>query len=110
VTGSVYTKPGPGTNIMNLTDGTLVLSGGNLSQDITNLVSLLANNKITNSSPNKLALTFMPATGVFKGTVVNPATLKPVPFNGVVLQKQNVACGFSLGTNQTARALLEPLP
>lgn len=110
--GSGYTNCAPGTNILKMTDGTVVLSGGNLSQNITNLVSLLANNKITNTSPNKLALTFTPTTGLFKGTVVNPDALtsRPFTFGGVVLQKQNVACGFSLGNNQTARALLAPTP
>jgi hypothetical protein len=108
--GSGYTNTAPGTNILSMTDATVVLSGGNLSQNITNLVSLLANNKITNTSPNKLTLTFTPTTGLFKGTVVDPATLKTIPYNGVVLQKQNVASGFSLGTNQTARALLSPTP
>jgi hypothetical protein len=108
--GSGYTNTAPGTNILNMPDGTLVLSGGNLAQNITNLVSLLASNKITNSSPNKLTLTFTPTTGLFKGTVVDPATGKPISFSGAALQKQNVACGFSSGTNQTARALLSPVP
>jgi hypothetical protein len=110
--GSRYTNSAPGTNILNMTDGTLTLSGGNLPQNITNLVSLLANNKITNSSINKLTLTFTPTTGLFKGTVVNPTALtsKPISFSGVALQKQNVACGFSPGTNQTARVFLEPVP
>jgi hypothetical protein len=110
--GSRYTNSAPGTNILNMTDGMLVLSGGNLPQSITNLISLLINNKVTNSSINKLTLTFTPTTGLFKGTVVNPAALtsKPISFSGVALQKQNVACGFSLGTNQTARVFVEPLP
>jgi hypothetical protein len=97
---------------MNMTDGTVVVTGGNVPQSITNLVSLLANNKITNSSINKLTLTFVPATGLFKGTVVNPAALtsKPIAFNGVVLQKENVAAGFSLGTNQAARVFVAPVP
>ena len=110
--GSVYTKPAIGQKVLELTNGELVLTGGNLAQNITNLVTLLANNKITNSSINKLTLTFTPATGLFKGTVVNPAALtsKPIAFNGVVLQKLSAAAGYSLGTNQAARVLLLPLP
>jgi hypothetical protein len=54
-------------------------------------------------------VTITTASGLFKGTVVNPADGKSVSFNGVVLQKQNIAAGFFTGFNQTGRVYMQPI-
>ena len=46
-------------------------------------------------------------TGLLKGSFVHPATGKKVSINGVVLQKQNEARGFFLGTNKAGAFLLQ---
>ena len=59
------------------------------------------------TSTNKTSLTFTLPTGLFKGSVTN-ANPKTISFNGVVLQKQNLGCGYFLGTNQSGRVQLRP--
>ena len=54
-----------------------------------------------------LTLTIVPATGAFSGQYVAPGTTKKVPLAGVVLQYQDEARGFFLGTNQSGSVLLQ---
>jgi hypothetical protein len=94
-----------GVPLVNWTDGQIVLENGNLSQPITNGLSIDANNKITGT--NKLAISFTTATGLFRGTVLNSDTGKPITVNGALLQKQNIGYGYFLGTNQTGGVTLQ---
>jgi hypothetical protein len=103
--GSRYTQPPTGTRVLNFTDGKLVLDGGNLSQSITNPVTLGSNNKVTSST--KLSLSIALSTGSFKGNAPNPGG-KQVSFGGVLLQNQNVGYGNFLGTNQSGRVYFGP--
>ncbi len=103
--GSRYSTPGGGTNVLGLTNAEVVLLGGNLAQSITNLITVDANSHVTSS--NKLSLAFSLSTGSFSGTTVDPTTLKPIPFSGVVLQDQALGSGFFLGTNQGGAVLLQ---
>jgi hypothetical protein len=66
-------------------------------------VTLNALNKITvtSTNTNKLALTLTVTTGQLNGSFINPDTKKPSLIKGVLLQKQNAAGGFLLGTNQS---------
>jgi uncharacterized repeat protein (TIGR02543 family) len=101
--GSFYTFS-TGTPILNWTNGMIVLQEGNLADSITNSLIIGANNKVTGT--NNLVLSFVPATGLFHGSVKNPATGKPIPVNGAVLQKQENGFGTFLGTNQTGQVFL----
>ena len=103
--GSLYTPPATGQRVLNFTEADVVLSGGNLAQGITNPIALGPANKVT--STNKTSLTFTLPTGLFKGSVLNPVTLKPIPFYGVALQKTNIGCGYFLGTSQSGRVQLQ---
>jgi hypothetical protein len=99
--GSLYTFT-KGTPVLTLTNsgtGTVVLQNGDLSQPITNSFSLDSNNKVT--SPDKLTLSIVTSSGLFHGTVVNPATGKPVPVNGALLQNENAGFGSFLGNSHT---------
>ena len=102
--GSLYSPPATGQQVLNFSEGEVVLSGGNLTQGITNYIGLSPVNKVT--STNKTSLTFTLPTGLFKGSVTN-ANPKTIPFNGVVLQKQNLGCGYFLGTNLSGRVWLQ---
>jgi hypothetical protein len=105
--GSVYVRPASSTNqVLNFTQTDIRFGGGNLAVPFTNTITLSANNKITNLSSNKLALTITVANGLFRGSVVDPSTVKPFNFAGALLQKQNVGCGFLLGTNHSSRVVL----
>ncbi len=86
----------------------MVLAGGNLATGITNTLVLGANNKIVSADGSKLTFTLTASQGLFSGSVVNPATAKPIAFKGVILQKQSIGSGFFLGTNQSGQVLWSP--
>src|SRR5262249_16399318 len=99
-----------GTRVLNLTNGVMILNGGNLSDPVTNSVALSTNNLI-NVDPvatNKLALKISVSSGKVSGSFLHPQTGLLKPIKGAVLQQQNTAQGFFLGTNQSGRILLEP--
>ena len=107
--GSIYDPPIGTTNrVLNFTNAQVVLNDGNLSQSITNIVALAANNKVTNLSSNKLTLTIVRPSGLINGTVMIPGTTRSVPFKGAVLQKSNAGYGHFLGTNQSGRVYFGP--
>ena len=89
-------------NILNFTSGRISFDGGNLPSDFTNTVTIV-NNKVSNSSTNKLSLSFSTSTGIFHGKVTDPLTGKSSPFGGAVLQKMDAGYGYSLGVNKTSR-------
>lgn len=105
-TGSAYafTKGAP---VLNFSTGLLSLSNGNLISSIFNQFTLDSASKIT-STNSTLKMTITTASGLFKGTITNPDTGKPISLNGVVLQKQNSGSGFFLGTTQAGRVTLHP--
>ena len=112
--GSAYTVPPLGTpalSVSNATCNLLVTSGaGDLTSFVSNTVTLNTNNKVTLCVTNGFKLTITPKTGLFSGTFVNPATSKPMKFNGALFQKQNDGAGFCLGPDQTGFVTVEPSP
>jgi hypothetical protein len=107
VSGSRYTQPAAGQKVLQFTDGKVVLEGGNLSQPLTNTITLNANNQVSSTS-NKLSLLITLSSGAFKGSVVVPGTTKATSFNGVVLQNRNAGYGYFSGTNQSGKASFGP--
>ena len=108
--GSKYNRLASAGFGLGLADAYVVLEGGELAQSITNHVSIGANNRVTNLSSNKLSLSFTTSSGAFKGTVVDPATLKRIQFSGVVLQDRGSGTGLFLGTSQSGRVSLRAKP
>ena len=108
VVGSTY-KYTNGLPVLDFSDdtGTLSLINGDLAESITNEVGL-GILPATASCTNKL--TVMNASGMFHGTVINPATKKPIAVSGIVLQKQNYGAGYFLGTNQCGSMSLSGPP
>jgi hypothetical protein len=109
IIGSAYSstaKP-----LLELTNGQVILEGGNLPFIITNQVTLTLNNTIlTNASDtNKLILTINTKTGGISGTFANPSNPKQlITNNGVLLQNQTNAQGFFPGTTQSGAFTLLP--
>jgi len=109
IIGSSYTsinKP-----LLELTNGIVLLEGGNLPMPITNHVILSTNNTVTVTNvaekTDKLVLTINTKTGTFSGSFVNPAdTKQTISLNGVLLQDQTNAQGYFLGTNQSGAIIL----
>jgi hypothetical protein len=100
--GSIYAS----TNYLLLTNPVILLSGGNLATPLTNAVSLSSKTIYKNAAGN-LTLTITSATGLFTGSYTATGSKVKVPLAGAVLQDQNVAEGFFLGTNQSGAVLLQ---
>ena len=104
--GGLYAK----SNAISSTNFTkAVFSGGAFPGGFTNQISIGSNYKVTNHTSNKLTMTFYPATGIFQGTVVNPAAAgsKAMPFGGILLPNQSAARGYFLDANQSGTFTLE---
>ena len=103
--GSVFTNRTP---LLSWTNGVAILENGNLAQSISNGLVIGTGGKVTGT--NKLSMTITTTgikAGLFKGSVINPASGKAVPVNGALLQKQDAGFGSFPGTNQTGSVLLE---
>ena len=73
-----------GVPVLNFAAGQLLLADGNLPQNLTNQFTLEKNSKVT--STNKTILTISTSTGLFTGSVLNPANKKAIAISGAVLQ------------------------
>jgi uncharacterized repeat protein (TIGR02543 family) len=109
LTGSRYVAPTT-SRVLALTNGVMILTGGNLSQAWTNDFVLGANNRVTNTSPNKFTMTMSLATGLFQGSFLDTGVGRTVSFSGALLQKSTNGSGFFLGTDQAGRVLIEGQP
>jgi len=105
VIGSIYQYTN-GLALLGFTEGQLSLTNGDLAQSITNQVGLGPGTQATDQSAGKL--TFTDSSGLFKGSVMNPETGKPIAVNGIVLQNQNFGAGFFLGSTESGSVLLSP--
>jgi len=84
------------------------LNNGNLDQLIDSQFTFRSDSKYINAEKKSLNITT--STGRFTGSVINPATGKPLPFKGVLLQNADVAgCGTFLGTNQSGSVLIQDI-
>ena len=104
--GSGYVSTN-GWRTLNLTNGVLILEGGNLAQALTNSFVLATNNALSGTNLSRLAITN--TTGLFSGTLTNPATGKAISISGAVMQKLNAGYGCFLGTNQSGWVYLGPV-
>lgn len=94
--------------VLSFAAGELWLTNGNLAEGITNQFALGKNSQVTDT--NKMILAFSTASGLFTGSVVNPATKRTILIHGAVLQKQNIGAGYFLGTNESGEVFLGAAP
>ena len=110
VQGNAYVPPSSGVRVLNLINGTVTLSSGNLAASITNSVVLGGNNLLTISGVNNLNLTVTLANGLVNGSFKHPITTLITPIRGVVRQGTNLVQGHFLGTDQSGALKLVPAP
>jgi hypothetical protein len=114
--GSLYTVPMAGQLVLGMTPGEaaqLTLSGGGLTNWLAIPLSVGLGNRVTVPVGSRVSMSFTPSTGLFKGSVPNPATGKLMNFQGVLLKKylienNQAGVGFFLGTDQSGQVLLNP--
>lgn len=108
--GSSFTPPATKTNrVLNLTNGIVTFSSGNLAAPIERAFTLSADNKAT-STNSGFSLSFTTASGLVKGSFTDPATLRKHTFNGVLLQNAGTGAGYFAGTNLSGWVWLEAAP
>jgi hypothetical protein len=105
--GSIYQPPVAGASITIWTNGTIAFSGGVLPAAFTNDICLSPNNRVSNSSNNKLTMSFSRSSGTFRGTVTVPQTTQRIPFQGAYLQGSSTGYGYFLGSDQSGRVSVE---
>jgi hypothetical protein len=111
IIGSRYQSPTNNTDrLLDLGAGAVQFTAGNLAESFEHSIELGDDNKVSTPGPNKLILTIVQPTGLFKGTVVAPGTSRSVPFKGALFQKGNYGGGFFLGTDQSGRVWLGDPP
>ncbi|MFN7139710.1 MAG: immunoglobulin domain-containing protein, partial [Limisphaerales bacterium] len=108
IIASYYLPPVKGTRALEMTNGTLSFSAGDLPAVQTNEVTLLPNNSFQTSSKTNLKMSIAAATGLIKGNFTHPGFETLVPFKGAVLQKQGFGAGFFMGTNEAGSMFLAP--
>jgi hypothetical protein len=110
VMGSSYQYT-TGQPLLGFTAGDLVLTNGDLTGSITNQITLgatTATGSEIGSTQITDKLVFKPSSGLFKGTVLDPATGKPITVSGAVLQNLNLGAGQFLGPNESGSVLFGP--
>ncbi len=110
LSGSRYSVPGAGTNVLGLLEAAVLFSGGNLSAPLSRDLVLDPAGKITNLKSADFTLVFAKSTGLFSGRVAVPGARTPIAFKGAVLQKQKSGAGYFLGTNQSGSVRIGPKP
>lgn len=105
--GSVYHYTN-GDPVLNITNGLLTLTNGNLAEALANQIVLGAHNEATNANGD--VLTFKTTSGLFTGKALDLNTGKPITISGVVLQNQNAAAGYFLGTTESGSAVVVAAP
>jgi uncharacterized delta-60 repeat protein len=107
VIGSRYIAPPRGTPALSISNGVVIVSGGDLVSPFTNVVTLGADNKITGD--NSLSLTLSGSKGSLSGSFIDPTLTKKRTVHGTLLPKQNQARGFFLGPVQSGRVFVGPV-
>lgn len=102
--GSRYERPVAPKRVLDLTNGIVAFTGGDLASDFANDFTLDANGRV--QSTNRLSLSIAKANGSFSGTARVPDSARSVSFRGVVMQKRNLGLGFFLGTNVSGQVTL----
>src|SRR5205823_4138256 len=72
VLGSRYNTVPSGTPVLTLTNGVVILTGGNLAESFTNSITLGGDNKIIGD--NQLTLAISPTKGALSGSFIDPTS------------------------------------
>jgi hypothetical protein len=107
--GSHYAVPTGNASVLQITDGLVLFTGGNLP-DSSNNVSFGPSSQFVNHGTNTLKMTFKAATGVFSGTFKETGTATTFILKGAVLQRQNNGSGYAPGATQSGHVLFEAAP
>ena len=108
VTGSRY-RVTNGVPVLALDNGQTVLSGSSLGANLTNAISINTNNtlKVTAGAEHLTLVLTNKVTGLITGSFHFPGTGTVTPVRGVILQGQDQAQGYFLGSTQSGAFLIQ---
>ncbi|MFM2082689.1 MAG: hypothetical protein RL380_1380, partial [Verrucomicrobiota bacterium] len=109
ITGARYTPPTLGMRAVNLTNGTVTLTDGDLAAPLTANFSLSTANVISFPAPNvyKCLATITPGSGLVKLTFTPPGTPRAITATGVILQGERFVDGYFLGAGTSGRFTMQ---
>jgi formylglycine-generating enzyme required for sulfatase activity len=95
---SRYVAPKAGVRALAVTNAgaSFSASPGSLASPFVNQLAWGANNRVTNRSSNRLVMTITNSTGLFAGSVVDPASGATLVYKGALLQDRNYGSGLIL--------------
>jgi hypothetical protein len=108
--GSRFTPPARKQRLLNWPGGLLGVDSGGLPEMQVFQLIIQDNNEVLfpGLKPEIVNLKISPDTGFFSGQFAYPGLEKPVPLEGVVLQKQNYGAGFFLTPASAGRVFVGP--
>jgi hypothetical protein len=105
--GSRFTAGSAKAPILNFSTGVLILTGGGITENLTNYFTVDPNQRLVIS--NRLTLDFSASSGIFTGTAPNPLVGQPpLLFRGVFMTKENYGCGYFIDSDVSGAAYLGP--
>jgi cyclophilin family peptidyl-prolyl cis-trans isomerase len=106
--GSQYLPPGEGERVLNWTNGTVSLQGGNLQTPLLIRVRLEADDTFTPlNSPIPLTLAIDRGSGRISGSFFHPALQTDVPVEGLAVQGFALGGGTFFGPDQTGSFFIQ---
>ena len=103
-----YTAPAAHSNALALAEAELLIQHGDSADLLSQGLRVNARNHLVSTNYSQGSLTITGATGQFKGGIIDPASLKLISVQGVVLQNWNGGCGYFLNTNHGGAVLFAP--
>jgi cyclophilin family peptidyl-prolyl cis-trans isomerase len=100
--GAPFTIAPAGQRVLNWTNGTVIIQGGNLPRSLTFRVTLDEDDNFTvQTGPTPLTLSIDRTTGEVVGSFFHPVTQAEVPLVGIIVQGLDEGGGLFYGPDQT---------
>jgi hypothetical protein len=109
--GMPYVKPATGAGALDWAGSAGEVSFSSSSGPAwTNSIRLDLSSRVTDLGSNKLKLTITSSSGLFRGSIVDPDTGKPLQFQGALFQDWKVGLGYFLEGDESGKVLLNQAP
>lgn len=113
VVGSPYSPPRGANGVVPYSNGVLTLGGDRTEEAepvvIPVSVQFIGKSKVISANPLFRRLVLTPSNGLFRGEILPTEGGKPLPYQGMFLQKQGLGYGFWWTANRCGSVTLTPL-
>jgi hypothetical protein len=101
-----FHPPAHDTNALGLSNAVVQLTGGDLTLDLNDAVTLNAEGVSLGANSNQVKVSLANHTGIFSGSFVDPIDGQTTSIHGVALESMHEGLGYFLGTNDLSGAAL----